>query len=93
MNKPDNWDTLSGCDHEDEYDERFDMIESRTRPALGLFEKNPYFDRIFPGLRIQKPGYDLYGSTTLMLFLLVVYVFVAFKNFTVDPEIFAFYKG
>ena len=69
------------------------MIESRTRPALGVFEKNPYFDGIFPGLRIQKPGYDLYGSTTLMLVVLMVYVATQFKNFTVDPAIFKFYQG
>ena len=43
---------------------------------------------IFPSLKIQKPGFDLYGSTTTVLMLMVLYVAVTFKYYTVDPKSF-----
>mmetsp|Transcript_21579 Transcript_21579/g.33227 ORF Transcript_21579/g.33227 Transcript_21579/m.33227 type:complete len:988 (-) Transcript_21579:2058-5021(-) len=91
--KPENWDTLSAGDFEEEFDRRFDEIDERQKPKLGMFEKSSYFEKIFPGLKIQKPGYDLYGSTTVVLALIAVYVFVFFKNFTVDPSVFKFIQG
>jgi len=39
---------------------------------------------VFPSLKIQKPGYDLYGSTTSFLMLLAIYVFVFWGQITVD---------
>jgi hypothetical protein len=57
-----------------------------TRP--GIFEKSRYMDNLFPSLKIQKPGYDLYGSTTCVLLVMVVYIFATFKYYTVDPKSF-----
>jgi hypothetical protein len=45
-------------------------------------------DGLFPSLKIQKPGYDLYGLTTAVLLITVGYVFVTYKSFTVDPKSF-----
>jgi len=42
--------------------------------------------RIFPSLKIQKPGYDLYGSTTLVLTIIVIFVFVFFENMMVTES-------
>jgi hypothetical protein len=53
-------------------------------PRKGIFEKLPYFDQIFPSLRIQKPGYDLYGSTTCVLGLTCVYVFFMYGQMSID---------
>jgi hypothetical protein len=44
----------------------------------------PYFDHLFPSLQIQKPGYDLYGSTTSFLGVLAVYVFCCYGQMSVD---------
>jgi hypothetical protein len=45
-------------------------------PKLGFFETNAYFEKIFPRLQIQKPGYDLYGTTTFFLAGSAAYVFM-----------------
>lgn len=60
---------------------------------MGIFDKSKYFDKIFPGMKIQKPGYDLYGISTLIWVMIIIYVFVFFKNYTVNPEIFEFVNG
>jgi hypothetical protein len=68
--------------------EKVDIIEERTQEKLGLFEKSRYMEKLFPSLKIQKPGYDLYGSTTCCLAVLAMYIFFCFSNFTVDPNSF-----
>jgi hypothetical protein len=62
-------------------------------PTLGYFEKISYFDSIFPSLRIQKPGYDLYGSITMVLVMIAIFVFNFFTKFNVDPDVFKFMTG
>jgi hypothetical protein len=52
-----------------------------------------YFEKIFPSLKIQKPGYDLYGTTTVILSLIALYIFLFYKNYTVDPNVFKFIQG
>lgn len=93
VEKPENWDTLSAGDHQEQFDEAFDELEKRTRPALGPFEKRAYFGKLFPALRIQKPGYDLYGAATTVLALTALYVFLFYQHVTVDPAVFGFLKG
>lgn len=93
VEKPENWDTLSAGDHQEQFDEAFDELEKRTRPALGPFEKRAYFGKLFPALRIQKPGYDLYGAATTVLALTALYVFQFYQHVTVDPAVFGFLKG
>jgi len=60
---------------------------------MGLFEKSKYFKQLFPSMKIQKPGYDLYGSSTISLFVLAIYVFICYKHITVDPKMFKFMAG
>lgn len=93
VEKRENWDTISAGDHDEEFDEMFEEIDKRTRPPLGAFEKKKYFERIFPSLKIQKPGYDLYGTTTTVLALLAIYVFMFYQHLTVDQSIFKFLAG
>lgn len=58
-----------------------------------MFENNPYFDRIFPGLKIQKPGYDLYGLTTSILGLIGLYIFMYYESYSFSQMSFDFSKG
>jgi len=48
-----------------------------------MFEKG-YFNRIFPSLKIQKPGYDLYGATNVFLAVLIVITFTSYSSFNVS---------
>lgn len=93
MEKRENWDTISAGDHDQEFEEMFDEIEKRTSPNIGLFEKRKYFGKVFPALKIQKPGYDLYGLTTTVLALLGIFVFAFYEHLTVDKSVFKFLKG
>ena len=86
-------DCISAGDYEEAFEERFDLLEERGLEKPGFFERRDYFDKIFPSLKIQKPGYDLYGCTTTVLFLMAIYVFMNFQDIVVDPQIFTFYAG
>lgn len=77
-------DNLSAGDNERELDEKIERIHLRDKPKIGIFESSPYFKRMFPGLKIQKPGYDLYGWTTFFSGVLAYYVFVYYGEFSVD---------
>ena len=35
-------------------------------------------------MKIQKPGYDLYGSSTVFLTILALYVFIGYSSISVD---------
>jgi len=48
------------------------------------FEKSSYIKSIFPSLKIMKPGYDLYGTTTLVLAILAVFVLYGFDSVMVS---------
>lgn len=50
-----------------------------------MFENSNYIDGLFPSLKIQKPGYDLYGATTLVLFLILLFIFMFYERYTNDP--------
>lgn len=63
-------------------DEKFDAIHDRIVNNPGFFEKHDYFDRIFPSLKVQKPGYDLYGSTTLVLGIIGAYIFWNYEKYS-----------
>jgi len=73
--------------------EKFDSILERSLYLPGIFERNDYFDRIFPSLKVQKPGYDLYGTTTTILALIGIYVFLFFDSYTFSQDKFDFSKG
>lgn len=88
-----NWDTISAGDTIDDLDDKLEEIDIRNKPKLDFFSKSKYFDKIFPGVKIQKPGYDLYGTATTMSVLIFIYVFLFFKQFTVNPDIFEFVNG
>ena len=44
----------------------------------GMFEKSHYLRKLFPTLKIQKPGEDYYGSITLVLFMILLWTFISF---------------
>lgn len=54
-------------------------------PELTRFEKSEYFGRLFPSLKIQKPGYDLYGTSTTFLGCLALYTFLYYSHMQIDP--------
>jgi predicted membrane protein len=58
-----------------------------------MFEKSKYFNSMFPSLKIQKPGYDLYGSSTISLALLTIFVVTCYQHVTVDQKMFKFMTG
>lgn len=86
-------DCFSAGDFEEEFDDKFDVLDRMNAPKLGVFDKYEYFDHIFPSLKIQKPGYDLYGTTTTILAFTAIFVFLQFHQIVVDPAIFSFYSG
>ena len=47
----------------------------------------PYFQKLFPSLRIQKPGVDYYGSTTLLLAFICIYIFKSWGQVSVDNSV------
>jgi hypothetical protein len=47
-----NDENISAGDFEGDFDEKFEIVENKTRPALGFFEKSAYFDQLFPSLKI-----------------------------------------
>lgn len=51
---------------------------------MTFFELNPYFDRLFPAFKIQKPGVDYYGRTNLFLACCAFYVFMNYGKMSVD---------
>lgn len=75
---------MSGGDNEVDMNQKSDKIKLRNRPEMGMFEKFKYFNRLFPALKIQKPGYDLYGSTTIFLTIVIIFVFSAYASFNVS---------
>jgi hypothetical protein len=75
---------ISNGDFEQDLDDKIEMIQKKNVPKLGFFEKRQYFESVFPSLKIQKPGYDLYGSSTVFLTILAVYVFVGYSSISVD---------
>jgi hypothetical protein len=61
------------------------FFNDKKAPKLGFFEKYAYFDGMFPSLKIQKPGYDYYGSSTLTLGILIIFTFTCYSSMSVDP--------
>ena len=60
---------------------KFDSIDDRELNNPGMFERREYFDRLFPSLKVQKPGYDLYGLTTTICGVLAVYIFMYYSSY------------
>jgi hypothetical protein len=75
---------LSSGDFDDDLDAKTKIISDKNLPKQGFFENNDYFDSVFPSLKIQKPGYDLYGSSTVFLTILALYVFIGYSSISVD---------
>jgi hypothetical protein len=77
---------MSGGDNELDFIQKSNLIIERNKPKMGIFESMKYFNKLFPQLKIQKPGYDLYGSTTIFLTFTVIFVFAAYDNFMVSAS-------
>ena len=43
---------FSAGDFEEEFDDKFQLIDELQAPRLGLFEKVEYFEKVFPSLKI-----------------------------------------
>ena len=77
--------TLSAADFEEDLNRKEKIIERKDNdPNLGLFESSPYFLQIFPSILIQKPGYDLYGATTIFMFILCIFIFSFYSEISVN---------
>jgi hypothetical protein len=87
---PENWDDISAADYEEEFAAKFDLIEERKQKETGWFEKQSYLKRIFPTLKIQKPGKDLYGWEALLMGVILLYTLFCFSNITFSQSIFAY---
>jgi hypothetical protein len=77
---------MSGGDNEVDINQKSDRIKHRNKPQMGLFGKIGYFNRLFPELKIQKPGYDLYGSSNIFLTIMVLFVFTFYGEFNVSEN-------
>lgn len=91
--KRENWDTFSSGDYKQDFEEKFEVQDDRKLNQPGMFEHSKYFDRLFPSLKIQKPGYDLYGTTTSILGIMGVYIFMYFESFSFTQNFFDFAHG
>ena len=74
----------SAGDFQAEFAGKMELLDKKETPRLGLFERIKYFDKVFPALKIQKPGYDLYASTTIFLGILLLYVFAFYGQMSVS---------
>lgn len=72
--------------------EKFDSIDDRELNNPGFFERRAYFDRLFPSLKVQKPGYDLYGLTTSILGILAAYIFIFYDSYNYSQMKFEYGK-
>jgi hypothetical protein len=77
-----NWETLSNGEYKEDMLEKFDSLDDRELNNPGFFERRHYFDRIFPSLKVQKPGYDLYGTTTTILGVIAIYIFIYYDHYS-----------
>lgn len=91
--KRENWENQSSGDYKEDFAEKFESIEDRVLNHPGWFERNPYFERIFPSLNIQKPGYDLYGTTTSILGFIGIYIFMYYESYSFSQMKFDFAAG
>lgn len=77
--------SLSAGEFENDLKRKIEIAKDRAdHPVQGIFEKKSYFDKIFPSLLIQKPGYDLYGSTTLFNFIIALFIFSFWSSISVN---------
>jgi len=78
-------DVVSNGDHEEDLDEKIHLkLEKEAKHRNGVFERFDYLTRVFPSLKIQKPGRDYYGTSTLVLAIIAIFVIAAFNNLTVS---------
>jgi hypothetical protein len=81
------FETFSGGDNAFDMAQKSNTLKLRNKPKFGIFEQG-YFNRIFPALKIQKPGYDLYGATNVFLTILILITFISYNYFNVaDSEV------
>ena len=47
-----NWDQISGADDYYTFNEKLEAIDFRKKPKMTMFDTSPFFQKIFPALRI-----------------------------------------
>jgi len=67
---------------EDENGPRRGPLHSCKGALERLYLTNPFIDALFPKLKIQKPGYDMYSSILFIQVVLCLYIFVFYANMT-----------
>ena len=73
--------TVSNGDYEGDLDDKIDCkLYHKNKDKPGFFEVSEYMKSIFPSAQIQKPGYDYYGFTTLVLAILALFVLYGFDK-------------
>ena len=50
----------------------------------GLFYKNAYFERLFPSIKEQKPGKDLYAVIATFQFLICIFMIFFYTKMDAD---------
>jgi len=50
----------------------------------GILFKNQYFDRLFPSIKEQKPGKDLYAAMATTQFIICIYMIFFFTQMDAD---------
>ena len=85
--------SIHAIDYDDNHAVFKTLNDEDHHSPKGVFEKHNYFDRLFPSMSYQKPGYDLYGSTTLVLVIILVFVLNFYESYNVNPEQFKFFQG
>ena len=77
-------DAESNGDFMEDLNEKLEFWANVKKPRADVFDENPYFENVFPSLKIQKPGYDLYGSSTVFLAILAIFTFLFYPSISVD---------
>ena len=70
---------MSCGDFSEDLEQKLEVMHHSAFNNQDIFERTDYFESIFPSLRIQKPGYDLYGSSTMVLTIVAVYIFIFYS--------------
>lgn len=79
--------TVSDGWFEEDMDEKIEVkISEKDRKDPGIFERSDYLRSIFPSMQIQKPGYDYYGFTTMILGILAMFVFYGFNKINTSQK-------
>ena len=88
----DNWDNVSAGDYEQAFETKMEQVHERQREELGWFESSDYFKKLFPSLKIEKPGVDYYTPQAAIMAVIFLYIFLMFTRYSYSPQVFGYMK-